>query len=322
MLTPGHVAEFRGLYEMLVQLRYPSDVVPTGDLARIGLGRYSVVILPAVSCLGAADRAAIDRYVAAGGHLIASADVARCDQDGSALPAPGLECLPYCPGTPRSIFGGYLELRALRLQAAFGDIPHIGGDGDFWTPEGVQPSKELSIDLRLIGPFRNNAPEFTVVRGPGGSPGLLRREFGSGSATWLPWRPGALYHFNAIPEYATLLGHLLEQLVGSPPIRSGAPSAVEFVLYAHPQGQMLHAINGAAVQGKPLVETAPLAGFHVHVTSKATALRRLDSGAPLAFERVGDEVVFYIDRLDAFAAVALIESPEEVPAVFYPFPQI
>jgi hypothetical protein len=322
VLAPGHVAEFRGVYEMLVQLRYPCDVVPTGDLARAGLERYAAVVLPAVSCIGAADRRAIDRYVAAGGHLIASADVARCDQDGSTLQEPGLECLPYHPGVPRSIFGGYFELSELRLQAAFGDIPHIGADGDFWTLERAMASNELSVDLRLIGPFRNNAPEFTVVRGPGTAPGLLRRMHGNGSATWLTWRPGALYHFNAIPEYATLLGHLLDPLVGSPPIRSGAPSAVEFVLYAHPHGQVLHAINGAAVQGKPLVETAPLAGFHVHVTSKATALRRLDLDAPLAFERVDDEVVFYLDRLDAFAAVALIEGPDEPPAVFYPFPQI
>ena len=156
---------------------------------------------------------------------------------------------------------------------------------------------------------QTNAPEFTVVQGPGTTPGLLRRMHGDGSATWLTWRPGALFHFSAIPEYAILLGHLLEQMMGIPPIHSDAPSAVELILYAHPEGKVLHAINGAAVQGKPLVETTPLAGFHVHVTSKATSLRRLDTGMPLAFERVEEDVIFYIERLDAFAAVALIEGP-------------
>ena len=306
---PGHVAEFRGVYEMLVQLRYPCDVLPTGRLAAAALARYAVIILPAVSCMSVSDRQAIDQYVANGGHIIATADVARGDENGHPLAVPGLDCLPFVPGSPRSIFGGYFALGEQRLQAAFGGIPHIGSDGEFWAPQGVEPSGAVAVDLRLIGPFRNNAPEFTVVQGPGTTPGLLRRMHGDGSATWLTWRPGALFHFSAIPEYAILLGHLLEQMMGIPPIHSDAPSAVELILYAHPEGKVLHAINGAAVQGKPLVETTPLAGFHVHVTSKATSLRRLDTGMPLAFERVEEDVIFYIERLDTFAAVALIEGP-------------
>lgn len=307
MHTPGHVAEFRGMYEMLVQLRYPCDVIPAGDLAHSALDQYRVVILPAVSCLSNEDAAAIDRFVQEGGHLIATADSATCDEDGQLRPVPPLACLPYRAGASRTIFGAYFELADTQLQAAFGDIPHIGGDGDFWTLQGQLETDGVETDLRLIGPFRNNAPEFTVVQGPGTEPGRVTRRAGSGSATWLPWRPGALHHFRAIPEYATLLGHLLEEFAVLPPIRSTAPSAVEFVLYAHPQGQVLHAINGASLQGKPLVETSPLAGFQIRVKSRATSLRRLDTGTSLAFERDGDDVVFHLDRLDAFAAIALIE---------------
>lgn len=307
--TPGHVAEFRGVYEMLVHLRYPCDVIPAGDLQAAALDRYAALILPALSCISDADAKAIDRYVDGGGHVVATADVAAGDEDGVARTQPALACLPFLPGVSRTIFGGYFELSDLRLQAAFGDLPHIGGDGDFWTPDGVAGPAGLRFDLRLIGPFRNNAPEFTVVQGPGTAPGLVQRGHGRGSVAWLTWRPGALHYFCAIPEYTTLFGYLLEPLIGVAPVRSVAPCAVEFVLYGHPRGQVLHAINGASSQGKPLVETAPLAGFQVRVKSSATSLCRLDTGKPLPFERVDDDVVFEIDRLDGFAAVALIEDP-------------
>lgn len=309
-LSPGHVAEFRGTYEMLVQLRYPCDVIPAGDLAGVDLARYAAVILPAAGCISDADAGAIDRYVARGGQLIATADVGAGDENGHPRPRPALASLPWLPGASQTIFGGYLELADVRLQAVFGDIPHIGGDGDFWTPEGLDAAGLSSADLRLIGPFRNNAPEFTVVQGPGSAPGLVRRPHGEGGVAWMPWRPGALHHYCAIPEYVTLLGHLLDEMAGPAPIRSNAPSSVEFVLYAHPRGRVLHAINGAASQGKPIVETTPLAGFQVRVRSAATSLRRLDTGTPLQFARDGDDVVFELDRLDAFAAIALIEERE------------
>lgn len=303
--SPGHVAEFRGIYELLVQLRYPCDVIPAGGLNIAQLERYAAVILPAVSCMSTADAAAIDAFVAAGGSLIATADVAACNQDGQLRNEPALACLPYTPGAPRPIFGGYFELVDPALQSAFGGIPHIGADGDLWTPVGAEAGAAAHADLRLIGPFRNNAPEFTVVRGPGVEPGLLRVRYGQGGAAWLPWRPGALHHFSAIPEYVTLFGHLLRAIAGEPPIRSDAPAAVEFILYAHPKGEVLHLLNGAATQGKPMVATIPLAGFTAKVRSKASRALLLNTGTSLPLEREGDDVVLRIDRLDTFAAIAL-----------------
>jgi hypothetical protein len=309
-LQPGHIAEFRGIYEMLVQLRYPCDVVCTGQLSSTDLRRYATLVLPAVSCLSGSDASAIDRYIDRGGHVVATADLAAADEDGQVRRQPALRAVPSTPGTPKSVHGGYFDLSAVALQASLGDIPHIGSDGDFWTPElpaGPDQDGGWQIDLRLIGPFVNNAPEFTVVRSPVGAPGLLQRSFGEGSVSWMPWRPGALHHFCAIPEYLSLMAHVLRPIADEPPIRTNAPGAVELVLYRHPRGQVLHAINGAAPQGKPLVEITPLAGFEVRVESNATALRRLDLDAPIPFEREGAAVVFSIPRLDAFAAIALIE---------------
>jgi len=191
--------------------------------------------------------------------------------------------------------------RESELRARLEGIPHVGADGEFWSP----PVPDAQHDLRLIGPFRNNAPEFTLVEGDGAEPGRIRRAHGKGEAIWLPWRIGALHHLFAITDYAAILGHLLESAIGTPPIVTTAPAAVECILYGHPRGVVLHLVNGAAAQTKPLIATVPLAGFEVAVATDATHATRLDTGAKLAATRDGGMLRFVVDRLDSFLAVAL-----------------
>lgn len=302
--VPGHVAEFRGTYEMVAALRHPCDVLPDGGIRLEELRRYAAVIAPAVSCLGAEDAAALDAFVAEGGTLIVTADFAAADGDGGKRTAPALACLPARPGEPRTIFGAYFKLADATLRARLENIPHIGADGVFWAPQLT----DARHDLRLIGPFRNNAPEFTLVEGDGSEPGLIRRAHGKGEAIWLPWRIGALHHLFAITDYAAILGHLLEPAIGAPPIRTDAPVAVECILYGHPLGAVLHLLNGAAAQTKPLIATVPLAGFEVAVATEATQAIRLDTGAPLPTSHDGQWLRFTIERLDSFLAVALTSS--------------
>ncbi len=299
--VPGHVAEFRGVYEMIAALRYPCDVLPDGGVSVHEFARYAVVILPAVSCLGDEDAAALDAYVAGGGTLIATADLAACDGDGTARARAALATLPALPGRSRGIGGAYFSIAAARLRSILGGIPHIGGDGAFWSPALA----DATGDLRVIGPFGNNAPEFTVVEGPGTDPGLIHRRHGGGHAWWLPWRIGALHHLFAIPEYCSVLGHLLETAAGPPPIRTDAPVAVECILYGHHDGDMLHLVNNAAAATKPHIATIPIAGFDIGVTSRATTARNLVDGTTLKTRRDGNEIWFRLDRLDSFAAIAL-----------------
>ncbi|MBM3522955.1 MAG: hypothetical protein FJX57_08365, partial [Alphaproteobacteria bacterium] len=301
----GHVAEFRGLYELVAALRHPCDVLPDGGLSLHELQRYDVVIAPALSCVSDSDAAAIDGFVAQGGTLILTADAGACDGNGRQRATPALACMPALPGSGRNVAGAYLRLGDPALRRRLEGIPHVGVDGEFWCPR----VPEASADLRLVGPFANNAPEFTVVEGDGAEPGLLNRRHASGRAIWLPWRIGALHHLFAITDYAAILGHLLGPAIGAPPIETDAPAAVECILYGHPRGEMLHLVNGAAAQTKPMIATVPLAGFDVAVRTAATRAVRLETGARLVAVRDGDRLRFRIDRLDSFAAIALTSSP-------------
>lgn len=303
----GHVSEFRGLFELVADLRYPLDVVVAGGLTAESLSKFDVVILPAVEAMSDGDAAAIDAYVSAGGHVIATADTGRADENGSARAVAALACLAELPGESCDVSGAYFELDCDNLRAPFGDIPHIVAASDFWSPsaEGATGRK-----LHLIGPFKNNAPEFTVVKGPGTIPGLIRRTSGQGLSTWLPWRIGSLYHRFSMPEYRDFMGVLMEKIAGPAPLATSATSAVDTILYQHDKGLVLHVLNGAATRGKGLTELTPLAGFDIAVTTQADIAVSLEEEIPVDCSREGDRLVIHLERLDSFAAFALLSRNE------------
>jgi hypothetical protein len=303
---PGTVAEFRGILSMLSDLRRPFDLLLSGRLSEEVLSRYAAVVLPAVSCLREDDAAVLDAYVAGGGLVLATADLGACDADGHPRSAPVLASVPALPGEFRRVSGGYFALASESMRTALGGIPHIGADGEFWSP--VDTGEDLDgADLRVIGPFSNNAPEFTVVRGPGEAPGLVRFPYQQGELVWLPWRLGALYETYGLADYAVVLDQILTPAAGPAPVASNAPSAVEFILRRHASGLVLHMLNDAAPQNRPLVEATPIAGFTVRVRTSATTVWRLDRDEPLASRRDGAELTFEMPRLDVYAAVVLPE---------------
>lgn len=300
----GHVAEFRGFFEIAADLRYPCDIVVAGDLSVADLQRYDAILLPAVHCLSDADARAIDTYVRNSGKLIASADLARCDENGRERGSPPLSCVPRLPGETRIVNGAYFALSGQALRSAFDGIPHVAAAGEFWVP--FPERGNAADDLRLIGPFSNNAPEFTLVEGPGTEPGLIEEQYGQGRVVWLPWRIGSLYHRFSMPEYRQLLGVLLETMIGSPPLRTPASSAVDLILYGHPDGMVLHVLNGAATRTKGLMETTPLAGFEIVVETDADSATDLQTGKTLQVSKTERHLTVRLDRLDSFAAIALL----------------
>lgn len=300
----GHVAEFRGICELLSDLRYPFDIVVSPGLTEEQLSRFELVVLPSVSSLSDVDADAIDAYVAKGGRILATADLASCDGNGLARSTAALHSLPGLPGQPRSVVGSYLAVVRPGIAAKVDYIPYIPVSDLFWSPFGLGQTQD---DLRLVGPFANNAPEFTVVEGQGKEPGLIERQVGAGSACWLPWRIGALYNRFSMPEYQRLFASVLETRVGQAPVSTSSSNAVESILYARPAGMILHLLNGAARCSKTLVELTPLAGFDVAIETTANLAVSLRDSKKLPIKRQGNIIVIHVDRLDDFAAIALVQ---------------
>lgn len=106
----GHLAEFRGFFECLSALRYPVDLLVAGSLEPRKLETYAVLILPAVLCLSDRDAAALDDYVAAGGCILATGNLAAADETGAARSTAVLASCPNLPGPPRASDGAYFVL--------------------------------------------------------------------------------------------------------------------------------------------------------------------------------------------------------------------
>ncbi|WP_233417284.1 alpha-amylase family protein [Halovulum marinum] len=309
----GHVAEFRGLFEMLSDLGYPLELVLAGALDSETLSRFDLVIAPGVQCLSPEDAALLDDYVADGGVLLATADTGICDADGVPRETPPLSCLRALPGRVRNIDGGYLARRRPDAGGPLEGVAYVAAAGAFWQPFAENGPED---DLFLVGPFVNNAPEFTEVSGPGEAPGKIFKHHGRGRAIWLPWRIGALYGRHGVPEYRAILGELLYEQVGAAPLVHDGGPAVEAVLTAHPLGQVLHLLNRGAVTGRPFSQLSPVAGFEVAVETGAIEVVVL-AGEAIAFRRDGrSRLILTVPRLDNYVAVAMIAgtAEEERPA--------
>jgi hypothetical protein len=266
----GHLAEFRGVYAALVDSRFPLDVQMSGRLEASLLTQYQMVILPAVHCLLDRDINFLTDWVREGGRLVMTADTGLLDADGRPRRSPPTPLLESLPGPVQQAIGAYLAVSSDTLGAVLDGTKLMSLAQDFWPLE----TNSRQTDLSLIGPFRNNAPEFTFWKeGQVGPPGLVRRPVGQGEIIQLPWRIGALYYHLGIPDYLKLVAWLTEQAVGPPPVISTAPISVE-VVYREQQTEtgkrwLIHLINNTAAAERPLLSSVPLGQITIKVSCPA-----------------------------------------------------
>ena len=93
-----YLAEYRGIIKWLVHNHVPFDIVVRPDAAE--LSRYDAVIAPSLAAISDQDADLLDRYVAAGGHLIVTgASPAALDEFGNPRGASILKSLAQRDGT-------------------------------------------------------------------------------------------------------------------------------------------------------------------------------------------------------------------------------
>ena len=193
------------------------------------------------------------------------------------------------------------------LRKALRGAPHIGATGLF---HNVALGTGWDRDLALIEPAMNNAPEFTTVAEPGSFSGQVGRPHVAGRVDWLPWYPGALFLRTGFADILPIFDRLMAP-AGPAPIRSDAPAAVDFTLYRHPKGAVLHVINGAAHHNRPITDAVPLAGFSLEVDWLAARVIPLNDTSDATSETTGTGLRLTFRRLDDFAAFALLEAVQE-----------
>jgi hypothetical protein len=302
----GHLAEFRGLYAALVDSRFPLDVQMSGRLEASILTQYQVIILPAVHCLLEPDIDILTEWVREGGRLVMTADSGVMDAQGRPRESPPIPLMESLPNPVQQATGAYLAVSDDTLRAALDGTRLISLAQDFWPLE----TDRGQTDLSLIGPFRNNAPEFTFwEEGQTGPPGLVRRPMGQGEIIQLPWRIGALYYHLAIPDYLKLVAWLMERAVGPPPVISTAPISVEIVYREQwtERGKrwLIHLVNNTAAAERPLLSHVPLGQIIVKVGCAANRGYLAIANREVSVTRDGEWSVIRLSQLHQHELIVL-----------------
>lgn len=300
-------AHYRGVYEALVESHTPFTVLHESLLLGGELGRYRCLVLPNVACLSDEQAAALDAYVRAGGHLVATFETGLYDRQGLPRPAgQALRSLGCAVVGRRQVSGSYLSLRDKDFVRGFPETDVVGLDGELLLTAPLPEASGLRSDLLLIPPVTNNTPEFAYWEDVGTEPGLLLNDHGRGTAAYLPWGVDRLYHQHGVPEYRQLLVGLVRRAAGEPAVETSAPSSVELLVARRPAGgYLLHLLNATGLQGKPQVAVVELPDVRVQVRGQFARARSLISGKDLALSQDSEQTSFTIHRLGLYEAVVV-----------------
>lgn len=253
-------AAFNGLYDALVELHVPFEVLADGHLTpeRLIEGGYRALALPCAACLGDAAVAAIGGFVERGGGVLATGWTGWADElgrpraapalaglggvvalDRAALAGPGLYLAPGEASESEPILAG---LEGVGLITADGPAPFVASNGSG------------AAALRLVKQAQVLTVEANDLLIDTGCAGLVLSEVGKGRIATLVAPADALYWRWGLVDHRRLLGNLVDWCAGVDgaggpwPLETGAPDTVEVTLARSPRRLAVHFVNatGAA----------------------------------------------------------------------------
>ena len=300
--------EFEGFYEALVASHVQFDLLHDAGIDAARLAGYQLLILPNVAALSDAQSATVDRYVEAGGHLVASFETGLHGPDGQPRDAQALKCLGRFPVDRLECSGGYLRILDRELLAGFEHSDLLGLRGTFLVTGPLDSAGPQITDLHLTPPTADNAAEQANREQESDAPGLVLTRYGAGEAAYLPWQVGKLYHLHGTPECRQVIVDLVRRWV--PPLATtDAPGSVEMTVH-HPRGDrnrcLVHLLNATAWQGRPLTEIIPVHDVSLWVRGPYVAARELSTQQDILLEGEEGGVRFVLPRLESFAAIELV----------------
>jgi hypothetical protein len=301
-------APWRGFTGALVRARIPYIPVQVDRIERDAAG-LRVLILPDVAVLTDGQCAAIRKFVAGGGALIATGSTSLYDETGKARPDYALADLfgaHYAGGAEAAKAAAlqsqhtYLriapELRERSVGTAFRgtDILPFGG-----SLSALRLDPGATAPLTFIPPFPILPPETSWMRTPKTDiPGLVL----NGRVAFLPADLDRRYARDPLPDYANVLAHLVRQAAnGSIPFELTGPGLLDCNLYMQPGRVIAHIVNLTATGRMPIDELIPVGPLHVRV--------RLPAGVH------GSGVTFLVNRRKATPVVSNGWAAVEIPTI-------
>ncbi|UYO97385.1 beta-galactosidase trimerization domain-containing protein [Microbacterium sp. M28] len=300
---PGHAqarAEFMGWFVAMQETHLPFDVLPAEAIAREPLDRFSVVVLPDIVTLTTEQDAAIEGYIEAGGHVVASG--------GSGLVGPS--GVANWSAAQRVIGTEADDSVMLSSYIQLDDATHVEGSA-------LIPRHGRLYGVQWRGDARQTLP--VVERAPFGPPekayghvvstaaAAATRVAGAGSVTQLAWAVGANYGLFGLTRIREVAVSRVRELLGKAPIEVDAPDQIEVVLGRSSAGLVIHLINHTGWRRNGCGPAVPIRGVRLRVPgagARAVAESIVIPGA-LTSANEGADLVLSIAEVRDFEAIVV-----------------
>lgn len=294
------VAERRGVHRALVEEHIPFDLLPAESLVAASdrLSSYDVIVLPNVGCLGDEQCRILDRYVEAGGGLVATYDTAGYDDDGVPRAELGLSSLGG-----RRVIDRQTTARSAYLKDTDGTMILL--DKAFLV---VEPHSDAEGSMPLVPPSRYGPPEKCYWDIETDHPGLLSRRHGAGQTALVPWPVGGLFHELRRPEHRRVIASAVRRVArGEPLVETDAPPQVEIVVGRQPghDRRVVHLVNFSGVDDRAFHDPLEIRDIRLSVRGSFTSARALRLGEELPCTADGSTTSVVLPRLGLFELLVL-----------------
>lgn len=305
---------FRGAYQILAENHIPFDIISeplinerdTDELVR----RYDVMVLPNVACLSDEHAALLDRYVEAGGGLVATYETALFDETGAERPVFAVKSLPV-----ERVEFRKESMRSAYLRVGEGELPGFENTRLVLLDEGylyVKTKDGAESSLRLIPPQRYGPPEKCYPDLETDWPGIIWGRYGKGRVAYIPWKPDRLYYRHGLVEHSKLLVTAIDRVnrSGRRQIVTNAPPHVEVTIHQRQQDgndarYVLHLVNFSGNRGTAYHDPIPIHDIHVEVALPGQVSRARLSvlNSPVSISEHDGRIAFDVPKLGLFEAV-------------------
>jgi len=317
-------APYTGFMHALVRARIPYLPVNVDDIGRDASIR--TLILANIGALSDAQAAAIRRFVAGGGSLVATGATGLYTEWGDPRPDFALADLFGCHRAaeplPRRASRGAGSLHTyLRLPAGERSRHEVlqGFDGTDLVAFGgtlapLQVDAGVTAVATFVPPFPTYPPETAWMREPATDiPGLLVSEHGRSRVAYLPADLDRRYAAEHLPDHARLLANVVRWAAGETiPLDVKGTGLIDCHLYAQPGRLILHLVNltSEATWRAPLDELIRVGPFDVSVlvpaaASTTRAARLLVSRTRPSVRLANGRAAFRVEAIDDHEVVVV-----------------
>jgi hypothetical protein len=196
---------------------------------------------------------------------------------------------------------GYFRIRDHAAFPSLSQTDLLMTDGPYTEIQaGGLPSLTL-VPPSMIGP-----PEFVHIdQKDTTKPGLVSKQIGAGSVTWIPWDLGALYYRLSLPAHAGVFHDVVNRLYPQRPLITDAHRLVEMTLMNLGDRKLVHLINVSGQSQTGYFDPITMTDIHLRIAGTFHNANTIREAAKLPLHVSDGYTEITVPRLDDYELVVL-----------------